>query len=327
MNRRRFAQLAGAAAAPALGTAAGWLAAAPAQAAPLRTIGVLVGESPGWQRFWRLFPGFLRELGLVEGRNVRLEFRSDGGDVGRLPELAAELVQLKPDVIVVWSTAAAMAAKQATAAIPIVIALAGDPVASGLVQSLAQPGGNVTGIAGGVPIAAKCLQLLHDLLPAARRVAVLINAPNPFAKSFLAQNQEGAKAAGLTLVPVDITKPEDIDAAFAGFAKDRPDAVAVQASLAVRHVADLALQHRLPSIANLRGFVEVGGLMSYWFKEADMYRRAAAIVDKVLKGASPATLAVERPTKLELTVNAKTAKALGITVPKTLLAQVDEVIE
>jgi putative ABC transport system substrate-binding protein len=296
--------------------------------AKMPTIGALVVGSPGSERFWKLFREDLRELGYVEGQNVRFEFRSDQGQAGQLPELAAELVRLKVDLIVTWFTPAAQAAKQATHDIPIVMALAGDPVATGLVQSLSRPGGNVTGMAaGGAELAGKCVELIRDLLPSAHRVAVLVNASDPFTKPFLEQIRLAGATTGTVIEPIMIHNPEELDAAFPALEKDRPDAVIVQPSLPAKRAAELALQYRLPAVSFVRGMVDEGGLLSYGFDEADVYRRAAGVVDKVLKGAKPADLPVERPTKFALVINLKTAKALGLTVPPSLLARADEVIE
>jgi len=302
--------------------------AARAQQPKMPTIGVLVVSSAGAERFWRLFQEDLRDRGYVEGKSVRFEFRSDPGQGDRLPELAAELVRLKVDLIVTWFTPAALAAKQATRDIPIVMALAGDPVATGLVESLARPGGNVTGMAAvGAALAGKCVELIRDLLPSAQRVAVLVNAPDPFSKPFLEQIRLSSAAIGTAIEPIMIHSAEELDAAFSAMEKDRPDAVIVQPSLPVKRSAELALKYRLPAVSFVRAIVDEGGLMSYGVDEADAYRRAAIIVDKVLKGAKPADLPVEQPTKFELVINLKTAKALGLTVPQLLLARADEVIE
>jgi putative ABC transport system substrate-binding protein len=326
MRRREFITLVSGAALG--GTAAAWPLAAHGQQSKVPTIGVLVVGAPGSETFWRLFREGLRELGYVEGRTIRFEFRSDQGQPGRLQELAAELVRLKVDVIVTWFTPAATAAKQATREIPIVMGLVGDPVATGLVESLSRPGGNVTGIAGaGTDLAGKAVQFAREMLPSAHRVTALVNAPDPFSKPFLDQIRLAGTATGTTIDAVMIRNPEELDAAFLALEKGRPDPMIVQPSLPIRRTAQLALKHRIPTVGNIRGFVDEGGLMSYSFSEADTYRRAAAIVDKVLKGAKPADIPVERPTKFELVINLKTAKALGIAVPPALLARADEVIE
>jgi putative tryptophan/tyrosine transport system substrate-binding protein len=321
VRRREFVTLLG-------GAAVGWPLAARAQQPKVPTVGALVVGSPGSERFWRLFREGMRELGYIEGQNIRYEFRSDEGKINRLPELAAELVRLKADVIVTWFTPPALAAKQATREIPVVIALAGNPVENGLVESLDRPGGNVTGMSGvGAELASKSVELIQELLPSARRVAALANAPDPFSRPFLEQIRLGGKATGVTIDAVMIRAAEELEAAFPAMEQKRPDAIIVQASLPAKRVAELALRYRIPSVGIIRAFAEEGGLMTYSFSEADMYRRAAIYVDKILKGAKPADLPIEQPTKFELVINLKTAKALGLTVPREMLARADEVID
>jgi putative ABC transport system substrate-binding protein len=298
-----------------------------AQQAKVPTIGVLVVGAPGSEKFWRLFRDGMRELGYIEGQSVRFEFRSDQGQAGRLPALAAELVQLRVDVLVAWFTPAATAVKQATREIPIVCAVCGDPVGTGLVASLARPGGNLTGMSGmAAEMASKGVELLRELSPSVHRVAALGNASDPFSKPFLAQIQLAGTATATPIQPIMIRGSEELDAAFAALASDRPDAMIVQPNLPIKHVAELALQYRMPALSTFRPFAEAGGLMSYSIAEADIYRRAAVFVDKILKGAKPADLPVEQPTKFELVINLKTAQALGLTIPPTLLFQADEVI-
>ena len=270
----------------------------------------------------------MRELGYVEGQNIRFEFRSDEGKLNRLPELAAELVRLKVDIIVTWFTPAARAAKQATREIPVVMAPAGNPVENGLVESLARPGGNVTGMSTvGAELASKSVELIQELLPSARRVAALANAPDPFSSPFLEQIRLGGQATGVTIDAVMIHGPEELEAAFPAMEQKRTDAIIVQASLPAKRVAELALKYRIPSVGIIRAFVEEGGLMTYSAAEVDTYRHAAIYVDKILKGAKPAELPVEQPTKFELVINLKTAKALGLSVPPSLLGRADQVIE
>jgi putative ABC transport system substrate-binding protein len=321
MRRREFIRLLG-------GAGAAWPLIAHAKEPQVRTVGVLVVGAPGSEKFWRLFREAMQERGYVEGKTIRFEFRSDEGQVGRLYDLAAELVQLKPDVIVTWFTPAAIAAEQATREIPIVMAVAGDPVATGLVQSLSRPGGNVTGMSGtDADLFSKTVQFVRDMLPYAHRVAVLTNAPDPFSKPFLEQIRLAGTATGIETDAVLINNPSELDAAFASMENKRPDAVIVQPSLPTRRAAQLALNNHIPAVCTLRSFVDEGGLMSYWFVEADLYGRAASIVDKVLKGAKPADIPVEQPTKFELVINMKTAKALGVVVPPYLLGLADELIE
>jgi putative ABC transport system substrate-binding protein len=311
-----------------LGGAAGfWPLAGAAQQPKMPTIGVLVVGAPGSQEFWRALQEDLRALGYVEGRSVRFEFRSDEGQASRLPELAAELVHLKVDLIVASPTPAALAAKQATTEIPIVIS-AGDPVATGLVQSLARPGGNVTGFGGvAAELAGKCVELIRDMMPSARRVAALANAPDPFSKPYLEQIGLAGAATGTTIDPIMIHNAEELEAAFPAMEKNRTDAVIVQPSLPTKRAIELALKYRIPAVAINRAVVENGGLMGYWSADAEAYARVAAFVDKILKGAKPADLPVERATRFKLVINMKTAKALGLTIPPAFLARADEVIE
>ena len=322
MKRRAFISL--------LGTAAAvWpLAGRAQQPAKLPTVGALVLGSTDPEQFWREFRQGLRELGYVEGQNIRFEFRSAQGQANRLPELAAELVRLKVDVIVTWFTPPTQAAKQATHEIPIVMADTGDPIGTGLVASLPRPGGNVTGIASvSAELAGKSVQLIRDMLPSARRVAALANATDPFAKPFLEQIKLGGEATGTTINPVSIGNSEELEAAFAAMEKDRPDAVIVQPSLPSRRAAELALKQRVPAVSVPRWFAEEGGLMSYSPRYADLFHKAAVYVDKILKGARPADLPVEQPTHFELVINMKTAKALGLAIPETFVLRADEVIE
>jgi ABC-type uncharacterized transport system substrate-binding protein len=321
MRRREFFKVIG-------GVATCWAIAAGAQQQNVPTIGVLVVGAPGSDKFWRIFREALRELRYVEGQNIRFEFRSDQGQAGRLLELAGELVRLKVDVIVAWFTPAALAAKQATREIPIVMASAGDPVATGLVESLARPGGNITGMGGLAPdLAGKCVELIRAMLPSAHRVAALVNTPDPYSKPFLEQIRLSGKATGTMIDPIMIRNPEEIDAVFIALEKDPPDTVIVQPSLPTKRIAELALKHRIPAVCPFRPFVEDGGLMSYWVSEAEFYRRAAVFVDKILKGTKPADLPVEQPTRFELVINMKTAKVLGVTLSPAILARADEVIE
>jgi putative ABC transport system substrate-binding protein len=270
----------------------------------------------------------LRDLGYVEGQNIRFEFRSAEGQTNRVPELAAELVRLKVDVIVTWFTPTTLAAKQATSQIPIVMADAGDPIGNGLVASLPQPGGNVTGIAGmTAELSGKCIQFIRDILPSARHVTALANATDPFSKPFLEKVQLAGEATGITINPVKIGTREEFENAFAAMEKDRPDAVIVQPSLPSKRAAELALKNRVPAFSVPRWFAEEGGLLSYSARFADLYRKAAVYVDKILKGAKPADLPVEQPTTFELVINLKTARALGLEIPETLLAIADKLIK
>src|SRR5437763_4495862 len=320
MRRRKFIGLLG-------GAAAMRALAAQAQQPKMPSIGALVIGNINPEQFWREFRQGLRDLGYVEGQNIRFEFRSAEGHLERLPELAAELVRLKVDIIVTWFTPTALAAKQATDKIPIVMAETGDPIGTGLVASLPRPGGNVTGIASATAeLAGKSVQLIRDMLPSARRVTALANATDPFSKPFLEQIKLGGEATGTTIDTVSISNSEELEIAFASMEQDRPDAIIVQPSLPSKRAAELALQHRVPAVSVPRWFVDEGGLMSYSAIYADLFRKAAVYVDKILKGAQPADLPVEQPTHFQLLINMKTANALGITVPATLLARADRVM-
>src|SRR5437762_7981422 len=308
-------------------TVAGPLAAR-AQQPKVPTIGALVIGNVSPEEFWREFRQGLRDLGYIEGQSIRFEFRSAEGRLARLPELAAELVRLKVDIIVTWFTPTAVAAKQATHEIPIVMAETGDPIGTGLVASLPRPGGNVTGIASATAdLAGKSVQLIRDMLPSARRVTALANATDPFSKPFLEQIKLGGEATGTTIDTVSISNSEELEIAFASMEQDRPDAVIVQPSLPSKRAAELALKHRVPAVSVPRWFAEEGGLMSYSPRYVDLFRKAAVYVDKILKGARPADLPVEQPTHFELIINMKTARALGLEIPPALLARADEVIE
>jgi putative tryptophan/tyrosine transport system substrate-binding protein len=321
VKRREFITLLGSA-------AAAWPLVGIAQQRKVPTIGVLVVEAPGSEQFWQLFQKVMRELGYVDGQSIRYEFRSDQGQGSRLPALAAELVRLKVDLIVTWFTPAAQAAKQVTREIPIVMALAGDPIGTGLIESLNRPGGNITGMAGvTAELAGKSVEVIRELLPSAHRVVALANAPDPFSKPFLEHVRLGGVATGTTIEAKMIRGAEGLEAAFSEMEKERPDAVIVQPSLPSKRSAELALRYRVPAVSAVRGFVDEGGLMSYAAAEADMYRQAAGYVDKILKGAKPADLPVEQPTKFVLIINMKTAKALGLDVPWFLQQRADEVIE
>ena len=277
----------------------------------------------------------LRDLGYVEGRNVVIEYRDAQGKLEPLPALAAELVALKVDVIVASSTAAALAAKQATTVVPIVFATVPDPVATGLVASLARPGGNVTGLSNlNADLVGKCLEYFTQAVPAARRVAILWQ-PGAFGehteKEMLKAAEVAARVLGIELQFVEARGPADIDKAFSKITGAPADAVAVLVSGMLlgerKRLVYLAASNRLPVIYTFRELVDAGGLMSYGPSLADLFRRAASYVDKILKGTKPADLPVEQPIKLELVINLKSAQALGLTVPPTLLARADQVIE
>ena len=264
-----------------------------------------------------------------------IEYRSAEGKLERLPALAAELVALKVDVIVAASTLAALAAKQATRTLPIVFAAAGDPVTSGLVTSLARPGGNVTGLSFFSPeLVGKCLEQLKQAVPEVSRVAVLWQPGGPgerTEKDMLKAAEVAARALGVRLQFVEARGPEDFDRAFSDMTRARAGALTVLPSTMFfnerRRLVDLAAKNRLPAVYPWREYVEAGGLMSYGPNVPDLFRRAATYVDKILKGAKPGDLPVEQPTKFELVINLKTAKALGLTIPQSLLQRADQVIE
>jgi putative ABC transport system substrate-binding protein len=273
----------------------------------------------------------LRALGYVEGQNILIESRYAAGDFARLPALAGELVRLHVDVILTEGGPAAQAAQQRTTTIPIVIGNAGDPVGMGLVASLARPGGNITGLSMMSPeLTVKRLELLKEIVPSASRVAVLLNPANPTSPLQLQEFQATAPALGVTLLPFEATAANEIDRAFTAMHQERVEALIVVGDAMLgthqRRVVELAAQARLPAMYNLRAFVDAGGLMSYGVHFEDLYRRAATYADKILKGTKPTDLPVEQPTKFALVINLQTAKALGITIPSTLLFRADEVI-
>jgi putative ABC transport system substrate-binding protein len=310
------------------GAATCWAVSAAAQQPKMPIVGVLLVESPGSEQFRQQLREELRKLGYVDGQSIRFEFRSDQGKPARLPELAAELVQLKVDIIVTWFTPAARAAREATREIPIVMGLAGNPVETGLVESLARPGGNVTGVSHvGGELAGKIVELTAEMLPSARRVVALCNAPDPFSKPFLEKIRLGGKSTGITIDSMMINGADELEGAFAAMEKNRPDAVILQPSLGLKNPTALALKYRIPAISIMREFTQEGGLMSYSPNNPDIYRRTAAFVNKILKGAKPAELPVEQPTKFEVVINLKTASALGLTIPQSLLLRADELIE
>ncbi len=274
----------------------------------------------------------LRDLGYVEGRNVIVEVRYAEGRVERFPALAAELVNLKVDVLVATSTPGALAGKQTTSTIPIVMAAVGEPVEVKLVDSLAHPGGNITGLSISAPqLAAKRLDLLKQTLPKLSRVTVLWNSSNQGMQARFQETQSGAQLLGVSIHSVPIQSPDDFGLVFGAMMKDRPESLLVLADTVTvanrQRAIEFAARNRVPAIYEVRAFVDDGGLMSYGIDMADHYRRAAIYVDKILKGAKPADLPIEQPTKFELIVNLKTAKALGLTIPQSLLLRADQVIE
>jgi ABC-type uncharacterized transport system substrate-binding protein len=274
----------------------------------------------------------LRELGWVAGRNIVIDYRFAEGRFDRLPDLAAELVRLKVNVIVAWPTPPAIAAKKATGTIPIVMIGVGYPIELGLIASLARPGRNVTGLSFNVgEEIGKALELLKETLPKVRRVAILSNPANPGHAPAVSIVKAAARSLGLQLQLLEAREPNQSEGAFAAMAKDRVEALLVVTdSMFIfqrARLADLAVKNRLPAMFGVREFVDAGGLMSYGVSVPDLMRRAATFVDKILKGAEPADLPVEQPTKFKLVINLKTAKALGLTIPQSLLLRADQVIE
>jgi len=310
-----------------LGSTAAWPLAALAQPrARMPVIGYLVLGNP--EPSFSFFKEGLRKLGYMDGRDVQIEFRSAEGKSERLAGLAADLVRLKIDILVAAQTPAVTAAKRATRRIPIVMAGVGDPVGTGIIASLARPGGNITGISGtGTEMGAKTLELVREVIPAAKRVAVLANATDPFTKPFLEQLQRAGRRLSLEIAPIMVRETSEFAAAFRDMVKRRTDFVIVQPSLQRRIAAEMALQHQLPAVSPQGTFPPEGGLMSYSAILADLQRESAVYVDKILKGARPADLPVQLPTKFELIVNLKTATALGIKFPHSVLLRADKVIE
>jgi putative ABC transport system substrate-binding protein len=318
-----------------LGLLAAPLAADAQQAAKVARIGWLAANLAPNPDLREAFRQGLRDLDYVEGRNVVIEYRDAEGKFERLPALAAELVALKVDVILAGGTPQALAAKQATKTIPIVFTAVGDPVTDGLVTSLGRPSGNATGLSALTPeLVGKCLEQLKQAVPGVSRVAVL-RQPGAFSERTEKDMQRGAedaaRALGVRLQVVEARGPENFGGAFADMTRARAGALTVLPSSMFfnerRRLVDLAAKNRLSAVYPRREFVDAGGLMSYGPSIADVFRRAATYVDKILKGAKPADLPVEQPTKYDLVINLKTAKALGLTIPPSLLLRADEVIQ
>jgi putative tryptophan/tyrosine transport system substrate-binding protein len=326
MRRREFITLFGS------GAVAWPLGARAQQPTKLPTIGYLGSGTPLTDSQWlAAFEQRMRELGWIDGRNVAIEVRWAEGHSERFAEIAAELVRLKVDVILTHNTPPVLAAKQATSVIPIVFASAGDPVGTGVVASLARPGGNVTGLSSQLSdTAGKRLELLREVVPSLRRLAIIGNAGNPITVLEMGEVQGAARTLGLEVATLDIRRADDIAPAFDAL-KSRADALYVCGDPLVTtnrvRINTLALGGRLPTISVFRQYVEAGGLMSYGPNFADMFRRAADLVDKILRGAKAAEIPVEQATKFDLTVNLTTAKVLGLTIPESFLLRADEVIQ
>jgi ABC-type uncharacterized transport system substrate-binding protein len=327
MKRREFITLVG-------GATAAWpLAARAQQAAKIPRIGFLGNSTAELEaNLIGPFRDGLRALGYEEGRNIAIEYRWAEGKYERFPALIAELIASKAEVIVTAGTPASLAVKTATASIPVVMIAVGEPVATGLVASLARPGGNITGVTSISPeIEGKRLELLREVMPDLAHIAVLWNAGSPVQVIQESETRVAAQALGMKMLSLGVRTLEEIEGAFATMLRERPEALFVLADRLFLHhrkrIMDFAVQHRLPGVHAYRELVEVGGLMSYGPSYADMHRRAATYVVRILKGEKPADLPVERPVKFELVLNLKTAKALGLEVPPTLLTRADEVIE
>lgn len=324
-GRRKFLAVLG-------GAAAVWPLAARAQhPAKLPTVGILGSNSAAWSHLVSALVQRLRELGYIENRTVAMEYRWTEDRDERYAAMVAELVGLKVDIIIAVGTPAIVATRKATAVIPIVFPIASDPVGDGLVTSLSRPGGNVTGLSTQQPdLAGKRLEILREIIPGLSRLAVLANSLNPVAILNVSELQAAAPKLGLEIDTVDVERADDIRPAI-GQLMGRTQALYVVGDSLVFNnqvqINTLVLVARLPTMYNGRGYVETGGLISYGPSFPELFRRAAEMVDKILRGAKPADIPVEQPTKYELVINLKTAKALGIEVPPTLLARADEVIE
>jgi putative ABC transport system substrate-binding protein len=304
--------------------------AAQAQSGKLFRIGI-AGPSPG-SPLLVVFRQELRELGYIEGQNVALEVRSTDGSLERLPDLLAELMRLKVDVILAPADQVIAAAQKATTSIPIVMLNASDPVARGFVVSLARPGGNITGLTIQAPdLAGKNLQLFQEAIPGLTRVGVLWDPGFPGARQYLGEAETAAKALGVQLQAVEVRNPDEFDDAFAAVTRDRARAAFIAGSPMLfvnrARLGEIAVKHHLPTVCALREYVEAGCLIGYGTSVTAQFRRAAYFVYRILKGAKPADLPVEQPTKFELVINFKTAKALGLTIPQSILLRADQVIQ
>ena len=327
MRRREFITLLG-------GASVAWpLAARAQQPNKIPRIGFLSPFSPSDTVLWdQAFQQGLRDLGWIDGKSIVIERRYAEGKNDRLPELVTDLVRLQVDVIVTSVSTDSLAAKNATKEIPIVMAAAGDPVAIGIVESLSRPGGNITGLSQMTPdLAGKRLELLREIAPNVASVAVLFNPDDPISTLGLHEIQPSAQKLAVQVHALEVRNPVDLDKALHAAAMARVGALAIMPNPVfvtnLKQIADFALQNKMASTFHLREFADDGGLVSYGVDRSDLFRRAATFVDKILKGAKPADLPIEQPTKFDLVINLKTAKALGLTVPSALLATADEVIE
>jgi putative tryptophan/tyrosine transport system substrate-binding protein len=322
MKRRDFITLLG-------GAAAAWPLGAGAQQSKVARIGALYIGTADAESFKKELREGLRELGYLEGQNIVIEFRSAEGHLDRLPSLAAEMVRLKVDVIVALYVPPSLAAKDATHEIPIVV-IVGDPVETGIVPSLAHPGGNITGVSLMASASAgKSVELFHDMLPSARRAGIIGHAANPvFAKAMLDEVLLASGPTGMEIQPVVMVNgPDDFESAFTTMVRERVDVVIVQGSLAIKPLTDLAIKYRLPTVSTTRAFADIGGLMSFGADGPASFRHGAKFVQRVLQGKQPKDIPIEQPTKFELAINLKTAKAIGLKIPESFLLRVDSVLE
>jgi putative tryptophan/tyrosine transport system substrate-binding protein len=320
LKRREFITLLG-------GAAATWPLAARAQQGRIWRIGYLTASTATGNPYFEAFEEGLRALGYIEGQNLALDTRGAQGDVERLPVLMQELIALRPDIITVVATPAAVAAHRATSTIPIVMLAVTDPVASGIVKSIARPEGNVTGISHmSLDVTAKALEILKAITPDVTRIAVLMSL-NPVHSAQFREAEIASRGIGVTVVPIVARTPQEFDKAFATIEQEKCQAIIVLADGLYLALIELANRMKLPTLYQISQFVRAGGLIGYGPDFRALFRRGAAYVDRILKGAKPADLPIERPTKFELVINLRTAKALGLEVPATLLALADEVIE
>ena len=322
MRRREFLTLVS-------GVGAGLPFAAVAQKSKVPQVGALYIGLADAELFKNELRDGLRELGYVEGKNIAFEFRSAERKLDQLPVLASELVRLKVDVIVALYNPCALAAKQATHEVPIVI-IAADPIETGIVASLAHPGGNITGVnLMSATLVGKCVELFHDMLPDARQIAVLTNGGDPlFAKLVIDHVNLAGRNAGIKIQPITVPGPDEgLDAAFTEITRTQADAVVIQGSLSTKRLADLALEYRLPAATTTHAFAAAGGLMSYGADGPALLRLSAKFVHRILQGAQPNDLPIEQPTKFELAINLKAAKAIGLKIPEAFLARADALLE
>jgi putative tryptophan/tyrosine transport system substrate-binding protein len=322
MRRREFISLLG-------GAAIAWPLVTRAEQSKIARIGALYIGLADAESFKSELREGLRELGYVEGQNIAFEFRSAEGQLDRLPELAAELVRLKVDVIVTLYVPPSLAAKHATREIPIV-AIVGDPVETGIVPNLAHPGGNITGVSlMASALAGKSVELFRDMLPSARRVGVLGHSTNPvFAKAMLDEVLLAGGPTGIEIQPVVMVRgPDEFESALTTMVREQADAVVVQGSLAVKPLTDMAIKYRLPMASTTRAFADIGGLMSFGADGPAAFRHGTKLIHRILHGGQPKDIPIEQPTKFELAINLKTAKAMGLQIPDTFLLRADAVLE